>query len=240
MLCSLTLVSNTGLMKRIITLAIASLAFSASQAQVSGGLRTGASLWMDKGNGSCFSNSLEGQNKTWDKELFARYTTSGKLAFETSVGHYAFRNHSTPPAGDYTAPGYNNTGLKQSSENIEWNISAQYDVSCPSMKSCPMLSKLKSYIGVVATPTYSSSRTELQYVRLSDGLRTTTVATDNEFAIWTGISHTLIYEVTSNLYLTSSARMQIDPNRFFEKNSGVGSNPDSRVGVQLGVGYNFQ
>jgi hypothetical protein len=76
-------------------------------------------------------------------------------------------------------------------------------------------------------------------VRLSDGVRTSTSTSNNEFAIWTGVSHTLIYELTSNLYLSSSARLQIDPNRFFEKNSGVGSNPDSRVGVQVGVGYNF-
>ena len=226
-------------MKRIITLALATLAVTTVNAQISGGIRTGASIWMDKGKGSCIGKSLDGQNLTWDKELFARYKTSGKLVFETSLGHYVFRNSSTPPAGDYTAPGYTNTGLRERSQNIEWNISAQYDVSCPAMKSCPLLKKLTSYLGVVATPTYSSTKTELSYTKLSDGTTTTTQATNNEFTIWTGLSHTLVYDLCDHLYITSAARIQIDPNRFFEKNSGVSSTPDSRVGVQIGVGYNF-
>jgi len=224
-------------MKKIFSLALASVCFSFSQAQeISGGLRTGLSHWMDKGNGTCFSNSMDGQDKTWDKQIFVRYKTAGKLAFESSIGHYSFSNYHAMETNDGGQDQYF-SGLTERSQNIEWNISAQYELSCPGMTACPALSKLKSYVGVVATPTFSRTRTDLELTRMSDGITNSIVEKSNEFTIWTGLSHTLLYSIKDKFYLTSAVQLQIDPNRFFEKNSGVVSSPDSRFGLQIGVGY---
>lgn len=224
-------------MKKIFSLALASVCFTFSQAQdISGGLRTGLSHWMDKGSGTCFTNSLDGQDKTWDKQIFVRYRTAGKLAFESSIGHYAFSNHYALEGNDGSQGQYF-SGIIERSHNIEWNLSAQYELSCPGMTACPTLRKVKSYVGVVATPTLSRTRTHLELTRISDGITNSIVEKTNEFTIWTGLSHTLLYSINDQFYLTSAVQLQIDPNRFFEKNSGVVRTADSRFGLQLGVGY---
>ena len=228
-------------MKNIVSLGFAIVICCQLQAQqYSAGFRTGASYWMDKQEGKCITNSLDGQNTTWDKEIFVRYKTKGKLVFEASMGHYAF-NNTMDGSNYYCVFGKDEATIlsekiNERSQNIEWNISAQYDVSCPALQQkCPVMKNLKSYIGVLATPTLSRNTTTVYY---GEGDFSSESSRD-EWTVWTGLTHTLVYTLCDHMYLTSAVRMQIDPNNFFD-NSGILKNRDSRIGFQVGVGYNFQ
>jgi len=226
-------------MKRTLTLLAAGLSFYTCTAQqFSGGFRTGASHWMDKQEGKCFTNSAEGQNITWDKELFVRYNTKGKLAFEVSIGHYAFNNNYKPEQDGFTIPEYRLLNVNERSQNLELNLSAQYDVTCPVLQEkCPVMKRLKSYVGVLLTPTLSRNRLKTSYIDgVSEGSVQQSVSSKDEMALWTGLSHTMIYNLCDHMYVTTAVRLQIDPNRFFD-NSGTLRERDGRAGFQIGVGY---
>jgi hypothetical protein len=234
-------------MKSILTIALVTLVTGTINAQqLSGGLRTGASHWMDKQDGTCFTNSVDGQNTTWDKEVFLRANTKGKFAFEASLGHYAFDNSSRLATSDFFPhPGwypqdYQPISLRERSQNVEMNLSLQYDMTCAGMQSCPILSKLKSYVGVVVTPTVSYTKTEITSRRNGDAMMYTSTATESSLAVWTGLSYTLIYNLCEHMYLTSAVRYQIEPNKIFSDSPGAGSNPDNRLGLQVGLGYNLK
>ncbi|HRO42742.1 MAG TPA: hypothetical protein PL009_07890 [Flavipsychrobacter sp.] len=226
-------------MKKIITLVLTTCIFySANAQQFSAGVRTGASKWMDKKEGKCFSSS--GQNTTWDKEMFVRYNTKGKFAFEAGMGHYAFSNQVTRT--DYGCVYDANANIAamyahdvyEKSQNLEWNLSAQYDLSCPALQEkCPLMKNLKSYVGVVVSPTLSRYTTTSYSV---EGNYTNKNSRD-EWSLWTGLTHSLVYKIDSRLYLSSTMRMQIDPANFFSKQPAGSSVRDSRLGMQIGVGY---
>lgn len=227
-------------MKKILTLACFSFLFYGTQAQqFSGGIRTGASSWMNKGD-KCFTSS-GGHNITWDKEIFIRAVSpsNSKLVFEASMGHYALKN--TYSGSDIsTSEPSQILKIQERSQNLEWNLSAQYNLTCPMMQDkCPMMKKLKSYIGVVLTPTLSRSTTNTDYVDnvIDNTIKTSTTSRD-EFSLWAGVTHTLVYNLCDHMYITSAARLQVDPNRLFDQ-SATERTRVSRMGVQIGVGYNF-
>lgn len=229
-------------MKKIILLSLLAGTFTAAQAQnFSGGLRTGASAWMDKTEGKCFSNA-GGKNATWDKEFFVRYQTKGKFAFEAGIGHYAMGSRLTDDGyrnvlENGTATTYRQQ-TEQRSQHVEWNVSAQYDMSCPALQErCPLMKKLKSYVGVVASPTWSRITTSgTGYEGIGNFERTR-----DDWRVWTGVSHTMVYSLCENMYLSSSVRMQIDPANFFNgSTASTGTGRDSRLGMQIGLGYNLR
>lgn len=208
--------------------------------QISGGFRTGTSYWMNVGDGQCPGDAV-GKNLSWDKEFFIRYNTKGKLAFEFSMGHYATKSSYVPKETDqFSIPEYRTLNIRERSQNLEWNISAQYDATCACMQSCPLLKKMKSYIGIVVTPTLSRMETQLNYVDgVSEGSLKSTTTSRDDFSVWTGLSHTLVYNLCERMYISSAVRLQVDPNTLFD-----GELPETarngRFGFQLGLGYNIR
>lgn len=223
-------------MKKLLLLGImATIMNQAGFAQYSGGVRMG---WSYMANCEKAGKKNKTGVYTWNNELFARYT-KGKLAFETSFGYYHVGERYTDVnIVNIDDPDYNVTGIKEHSNNIEWNMSAQYDLSCEGMQRCPALRKIKSYVGVLVSPTWYQTTTRTQYVRVDDATVYNTTSSRREFAIWTGITHTLIYTISDAFYLSSSARLQIDPNRLLD-HSGISNYPNSRFGLLIGAGYNF-
>jgi len=230
-------------MKKMLTLLAASFLFYTSNAQqFSGGFRTGASHWMDKEKGKCFSRENGRKHNSWDKELFIRYNTKGKLAFEASLGHYSLHNSYTPDQLTYFAPPeYVVTNVNERSQSLELNLSAQYDVTCPALQQkCPAMKRLKSYAGVILTPTLSRNTIKTTYVdEVSSSDPKTSVSSKDEMTLWTGLTHTMVYSVCEHLYVSSALRLQIDPNSFFDKHESGTFSRDSRMGFQIGIGYNF-
>ena len=231
-------------MKKIIALVCLGFLFCETQAQeFSGGFRTGASKWMTKDGGNCFSNSIDGKNMSWDKEIFVRMVSpsNSKLVFEASMGHYALKNTYNGNDLNTFAPQQPQiVRIKERSQNLEWNLSAQYNLTCPMMQDkCPLMKKIKNYVGVVLTPTLSRNVTETDYVNnvTESTIKTSTTSRD-EFSLWAGVTHTIVYNLCDHMYITSAARLQVDPNKLFDK-SGSERSRAGRMGVQIGVGYNF-
>jgi hypothetical protein len=102
------------------------------------------------------------------------------------------------------------------------------------------MKNIKSYVGIVVTPTVSFTKTQITSRRASDATTSTYTTTESNLAVWTGLSHTLTYNLTEQLYLTSVARYQIEPNNIFAGSSGAASTPDNRLGLQVGLGYNLR
>ncbi len=200
---------------------------------------------MDKSEEKCFSNTGSSQ-RTWDKELYIRYHTKGRFAFEVSAGHYAFREIQTGSIFDCIIDPVENISYSvvrnvyERSQHMEWNISAQYDISCPALQEkCPLFKNLKSYVGVMLTPTLNRVTTSTEYFKDGGTLRADD-ARDN-WNIWTGLNHTLIYNLCDRMYISSAVRLQVDPSNLF--NTAAPSSVyqrDSRLGMQIGLGYNFR
>lgn len=226
-------------MKKILTLIISGLAFLQADAQdLSGGFRTGASKWMDKDN-SCGIKRMDNGNLTWDKEFFIRYQASEKVVLEAGMGHYAYKATYREPENFIPAHAEGSFYISsERSQNLEWNLSAQYDMTCAGLQAaCPLLKRIKSYAGVVLTPTLS--RNTITEARVGDAEGYTRESSRDQWSLWTGLTHTLTYELCNQLYLSSAVRLQIDPNRFFDASAQL---PDrnTRLGLQLGVGYNIR
>lgn len=227
-------------MKKFIALISASFIFCNLHAQqLSIGARMGGSQWLNMQND--LTKSTNNSSATWDKELFVRYKTKGKITLEATIGHYAFDQTTNPDySNELPNPnGYQIVKINEHSQNIEWNLSAQYNITCPSMQACPVMKHIQSYIGFVLSPTLSHSTTSITTRKLNDGSLTTFSESGNNLTMWAGLSHTLTYSINKNFYLTSVARLQFDPNELFN-NSGQTPSPNTRFGLQFGVGYNLK
>jgi len=232
-------------MKKIVRLFCFSIAllsgFPGGAQQHALGLRTGGSYWIDHSKGSPSDGSHANSQGSWDQQIFYRYETGGKWAFETSVTHYTLNyTDGFNDAPDVINSGYHNTGLHEKSQNMEWTVSMQYDISCPAMKKCPVLRKLKSFAGVLLSPTWSKTTTELTYQKISDLSKLATQRTEYEMNLWAGVSHTLTYEVNTHFIVSSQVSFQLQPDRFFDKHPGVSSAPDTRMSWELGLGYHIR
>jgi hypothetical protein len=119
-------------------------------------------------------------------------------------------------------------------------LSAQYDLTCPALQEkCPVFRNLKSYLGVVATPTLSRNTVATRYVDgVSDGSLKQRTDSKDEWSLWTGLAHTMTYNLCEHMYISSAVRLQVRPDEFFS-NASTASR-DSRLGLQIGVGYNFR
>ena len=216
--------------KMILSLAALLVVTSLSAQHTSFGLRTGFSKWKDLGNGRYSSSG------SWDKEVFARFNAGSKFMIDAAVGFYGLDLNGKKISNN-SYPEYFDTGINEHTQNIELSLSVQYDVSCEFMRSTPCLKKLKSYVGVMISPTLTRNTAELQYREAGDDEFRTTLSTKDALAFWTGINHSFVYQFSENFYTITMAKLEIDPYRLFEKNVGVSTSPDSRFGLQIGVGY---
>jgi hypothetical protein len=219
-------------MKKLMILPFLSFSFAGADAQHHAiGLRTGASLWSDVGIAGSSSGS-------WDQQVFFRRETKGKMVFDFSLGHYQL-NHDGEASTFFTPPTEYQVSISEKTRNFELNLSAQYDVSCSFMKSIPALSKLKSYAGITISPTLTISTAEVSYKEPGNDRIGSVLATKDAINIWTGINHSFVYDIAPNLYVITFAVFQIDPYKLFEKSGSSGATPDTRLGMQLGLGYQF-
>jgi hypothetical protein len=232
------------IMKKIIMLgmALTAISFSSQAQNLSTGVRTGGSFWMDMQEDVCPSEAgTNGQNKTWDKEIFFRYQTKGKLALDVSMGHYGLK-HTEGVDGMIVDPGpggYIYQGLNERSQNIEWNLSAQYELNLPCLQACPLMKKMDNYIGLVMSPTLSLTKTEVSYHRLNDGSNHVASRTDNQLNLWTGISHTMIFRLNEQFNIMSVVAFRAQMDRLFEGKQNIQGYPDSRMSWQIGLGYSL-
>lgn len=227
-------------MKKLLVFLCTVTAVHAAQAQqFSVGFRTGVSTWGDRQESKSFDR--KDYDLSWDKEIFLRLETKGKFAFEAGMGHYSIGQRSEIRQESLGGSNHTILVVRDRSQHVEWNLSAQYEISCPTLQDkCPLLKKIRSYAGVIISPTLSRTTT----TTYTSGNAADITATGYESSrrdvwnVWTGLSHTLIYEYSPKWYFTSSLRMQVEPGETF--NNTTGYHRDSRLGLQIGAGYRFR
>lgn len=224
-------------MKLIITTFLATLALQSVSAQeFSVGIRTGLGKTMDVSRIS--AGTID---NTWDKELFVRYETKRRLAFEVGGTQYN-TSHSMEPMiweCNWGLPiTYEDAGMNAKSSIIDFHLSAQYDISCGYIKeNCPFMKNFRSFIGVNIGARYESAEVTRYQKQISDGHITKEVS--EQAGINTaqmGLSHTITYRLKKivfssvaayTVYPWSMSTMYIDGNAY----------PNSKLSLRIGVGY---
>ena len=218
-------------MKKILTFALILAGFTSYAQSTSIGVRTGASMFSSKEDG------CRGGNAAWSNEVYFRRKTKSRIAFEAGL-NYASLGRKDVPVNEvwyFEAPAFNPTRIQQRTQYLAANLGLQFDVTCPAMQACPLLSRFKSYIGVNVSPTLTSRQVETQGTRSIDGAFLMYQDNFNDFSIWTGISHTMVYNFCCRYYVSSTARFQLDPFNYF---SGLPDNGATKMAsLQVGVGY---
>lgn len=211
-----------------------SIAQNADAQGVSAGLRTGVGKTFD------VTSLKDGaKHSYWEKQLFLRYETNGRLAFEINSTQYNYSYHEEPIIWECTfaLPPHETIDIEVTHRNIDFGFSAQYDLSCSILREkCPIMKNFKSYMGI-AGAVVLNERTEIYTNRdFSDGHVTKERSRYKYLGdIYLGINHTTIYTF-GRFYLTGTATVTVNP-------WGLGSfapksyNENSRLCLRIGAGY---
>ncbi len=233
-------------MRKLLPLAaIGLLAVSNVSAQsLTAGLRSGVSCWSQRApKGGGFLEATPGKHLSWDKELFLRREGRGRWAFEAGVSHSALTDRRQ------ISPIINHTSANQTllphmrtrrSDNLELTLSAQYDITCSYMKACPLMKRFRSYVGASVTPALTKF-TESTDFGLVDGVNYRTETDAEWFQTWIGLSHTMQYEATPHLVLSTVVEGRAAPTELL---SGPApgyemATPAARFSFRIGAGYRF-
>lgn len=224
-------------MKLILTTLIAALLVQTVHAQsFSLGARTGLGKTFDVTqikNGSI--------SNTWDKELFFRYETKGKIAIEGSGTQYKYGYNFGPfisGCAPMIPPTGEDLGGSMNYNMIDLSISFQYNIICPDMQeSYPVLKNLKSFLGLstgVAFEQTTMTNTSKQY---SDGQIIDDVAKGRGFANpQLGINHIMTYSF-KQVYLTTAAAYTIQPWNIGVYNFNADGFVNNKLSLRIGLGY---
>ncbi len=221
-------------MKYLFSIILAlSIVQNAGAQGISAGLRTGV------GNTFDITSAREGiKHNYWEKQLFMRYETKGRLAFEFSTTQYNYTYDEAPRILETFAPmDHEPLALKIQNYNIDFSLSVQYDLSCPVLQDkCALMKNFRSYIGVTAVAILNE-RTEIATNRYySDGrvaesrIRQTNI-NDMQF----GINHTTKYSF-NRFFLTSTVTMTISP-WGIDSFVPMAQSENSMLNLRIGAGY---
>ena len=223
-------------MKNIVSIILLSMLCITANAQFSVGARTGLSCWKSVYLGNADNKiANKGNTPVWDKQIYARYQTKGRFAFEAGFGHYKMNQKSFGNdiiTGCFTP--YIPLNYTETHDFLEYNLSAQYDISCPAIPC------LKSYIGVMLSPTMRYSNVTYTSKHMETGELETYSSNHQSLNIYTGLSHYMEYCISKHLNINSQASFRIDPSTFFSQQfSPAYYEPNTRFSWQLGMGYEF-
>lgn len=226
-------------MKFLLATFSAILLLQAANAQgIAAGVRSGIG-----GNMNMSSIKQEGiKHNYWQKQVFGRYETKKKLAFEATAGQYNYSFSSTPDNFQYFAPpAHEPIKVDVRNNTFELGFSAQYDLSCSYLKEhCPVFKNFRSYLGVNMNVLHTKSAQTYTNKSNSDG---TIFKTEQVSPAWTdlyiGLSHTTTYSF-KHIFLTSSASFMTNPlsgnGNIFPRATGVSN---TTLSLMAGVGYKF-
>lgn len=226
-------------MKHLFTTIFSLLLFTGVYAQgLSAGLRTGVGHTID------VAQLKAGvADNTWDKEFFIRYETTGKFALESSAVQY---NTSYNPLEGVRGCGLRDNMTEEpvgtifNNSIIDLSMSAQYEITCGAMQNCPILSKIRSFIGVNTAFSYQKSFVTM-YDRLyvDNSIRETKGTYTSLVNPQVGLSQVLIYDL-KHFYITTNASFMTNPwgigqLDYYENRVG----PNSKLSLRIGAGYRF-
>ena len=180
-------------------------------------------------------------DKTWDKELFFRYETKGRLAFEASGTQYKYGYNYGPfisECAPWFPPTGEDLGGSMKYNMIDISLSAQYNITCSYMQEhCPMFKNLKSFLGVSIGAAYERTTMTNTSRQFSDGQIINDVAKGSGIVNpQIGINHTLTYSL-KHLYLTTVAAYTVQPGNTTQYTFSTDGYPNSKFSARIGVGY---
>lgn len=233
-------------MRKIFTsVLIIVITISAAQNAIAQGLSAGFRAGMS--NSMDITRLREGIiDRSWEKELFARYETNKRFAFELSAAQYNNTEagiwHSSGCIVDYeqldlfAPPTHENLLTYSSYRMVDVSIGAQYDITCLFSEECPVRKVFSSYMGVAAIGTFGKVTTNSTDRRLSDGDISTTQRTGKGmYNLLLGINNTATYSF-NRFYITSVVGYMVSPfTQGYEFHNQA--NPNSKFLVKLGLGY---
>lgn len=235
-------------MKKVFTsLALLLVAGTVSAQNFSGGLRAGMNCE------NALDNQLEshGHMTTFQKEVFARYQGKSKWAFELSVGHEQYKNsslsHQFFTIDNFSGEGiggpvWETMGLNLSVVKV--TLKAEYEMSCAQSDHCPLMSRFKNYMGIIAGPSFVRQE-QNRTITPERGAPSTYTTHDNSVALWAGLSNTLQFFLTKQLYISGNMNYQVNVTDGTLYSSMIAgptagyTDPNSRFSATLGIGYNF-
>ncbi len=207
-------------------LLVSCLAANAHAQNLSAGTRLGASYWLQD---QPKLQEAQGQHISFDKAVFLRYETKGRIAYEIGVNHNRLK---TAYATGGFNPAYGGT-FYYTTNYTSFNTSFQVDVSCPHFKACPVLKKLKVYTGV----SLSYMIIDEKKVKPASESYPEIRGSHSEPAIWAGLNNTMNYELNKSFLITSAFNVQVDPVSTFSKFTPSSFQPTIRTLFQLGMAY---
>lgn len=224
-------------MKILLVTISALLLSNAVNAQgITAGIRTGFDVSTD------ITNHKENKPQAlWQKQIFTRYETKKRLAFEIYANQSNDRQKITPPDlvyfDNFLPPTHEILDIEEKTNKLLLGASIQYDISCSKLKEkCPILKNLKSYVGVTANITHTWSKEYVILKSVADGSFSKDTHKSNYWDdIQVGLNHTTIYSF-NKLFLISTASFTVNPwainNRLYMQNT-----PNSRLSLMAGIGY---
>lgn len=224
----------------IITVFICQMAYSQG---ISVGLRSGVgTVPMD-----IKETKTSNLRPTWDKQLFARYETKKRFAFELSGTQYKYNQAGTWTYGCFSeynrlyfdSPNKVNLLTEYNYNVLDINFDAQYDISSVALANkCPILKNFKSYLGVRVTGTIVKQNVTYTDQRLTDGQITESEYYNTNFADFSlGLNHSINYYF-KHIYLTSTVNYQLSISGF-KGYVDPTWHTNNRASMLIGVGYRF-
>lgn len=174
------------------------------------------------------------QRTSFDQELFYRSPQAGNIVFEAGLGFSKPGLVRQPGAAVDDAP-TQSAEKAQQFELYSLNAHVQLDVTCDYLKSSPIFKNMRSYIGLLISPTLTVQKEYPEYHGIQPSVMPTPERT-RDVALWTGFTQSFTYDFSRRLYLMSLVQYRFNVNRLMDKHS---TEPGQRIGLQIGIGYRF-
>lgn len=194
------------------------------------GLRTGSSMWNyinPKLHTSSAGSTGDMQRFVWDKEVFGRYETKKKWAFEISINNNSYSDETSNGGLNYS---YNEYTMRSTHSNYDITGSVQYKLTCPGHNRCPILNKLKSYIGIDGGIVINTAK-----YTFTDNTGKVYRSYVNSTNIMAGIHHYMAYSLGKKISAISLAAFNVNPDVLFSKLPTT--DRDCKVSLRLGIVY---
>lgn len=209
---------------------------ASAQQGLSVGLRTGIGKMVN------VTHIRSASTTTWDKQLFVRYQTKGRFAFEAGATQYQYGFNRDP---SLMSPGFATPTSKTISSRENYSltdvlVSAQYDITCPYLQEhCPIMKRLRSFIGINTGLTMIRETSTNTGRSFSDGSINRNVYKNTYWvAPIVGLNHTMTYTF-NRLYISSVVSYMVQPGYIQPTSYGADgiTGTNSKISLRIGLGY---
>ena len=203
----------------------------------SAGFRANAGYWLTpKDEFGYHFEALQGDHMVIVPAVFVRFAAKKKWAFEASLNR---SDHNYAEVYTVILDALYDTATEAYKvRNNDLTLSAQYELSSPSLRKSPLFNRIHSYVGITLGIVLVQNETSF-YPDYSPNVPTRVYEHDT-YEFWTGLSHNMTFNMGKKLMLISGAYFKVRPSVLLSHGPHYGFyNPVARFGGQLGAAYRF-